>query len=79
MVRGVSDASFSDQRLQIINRVAQTLLELAVDIDRVDPVEKADLLDQFKEVSTLIINDLNLVITRVDGPEYECRVIPNLP
>ena len=79
MVRQVIDSSFSDERLLVIGRIAQTLLELAVDIDRVGTAEADDLLDQFKSVANLIINDLNLMITRVDGPEFECRVIPRMP
>jgi len=79
MVPQVSDASFSDERLLVIGRIAQTLLELAVDVDRVAPSEVENLLDQFKSVATLIVNDLNFEISRVDGPELECRVIPRLP
>lgn len=79
MVRAVNTTGFPDQRLKVISRIAQTLLELAVDPEVVSPAEKDDLLDQFKSVAELVVNDLNLEITKCEGPELECRIIPYLP
>jgi hypothetical protein len=78
MVRCVDGTDLATTRLVIINRIAQTLFELAVG-DDLSNHEQMEMFDHFKTVGTLIVNDLNMVITKTEGPEVEARLIPYLP
>jgi len=41
--------------------------------------ETIELFDHFKTVGNLIVNDLNLVVVKAEGPEVEARLIPIMP
>jgi hypothetical protein len=78
MVRHVSEEQNSTVRLAIINRIAKTLLDLASD-STMSTDETIELFDHFKTVGNLIVNDLNLVVVKAEGPEVEARLIPIMP
>lgn len=78
MVRHVSEEESAIIRLAIINRIAKTLLFLASD-SSMSTDEQLDLFDHFKTVGNMIINDLNLVVVKAEGPEVEARLIPQMP
>lgn len=52
-------------RLWLVNRIAETLVDLADDGDDVDDVE--ELHDQMKNVAALILESIDLEVTGSDG------------
>lgn len=57
----------ADARLWIINRIAETLVDLAEDDDEDNPVDLEELTDQMRNVAEIIIESINLQVVESDG------------
>jgi hypothetical protein len=56
----------ADARLWIINRIAETLVDLAED-DEEDPIDLEELTDQMRNVGEIIIESINLQVVDSNG------------
>lgn len=57
----------ADARLWIINRLAETLVDLAEDDEDDAVVDLEELTDQMRNVAEILIESINLVVTGSDG------------